>query len=167
MTSPRQINGGGDEWYTPRKYIEAASAVMGGIDLDPTSNEIAAQWIPAAQYFTREDDGLSHEWFGRVWLNPPYSQPLISQFLGKLADSFRAGKVTEAIALTHNNTDSRWWQATAAEATVICFTRGRIAFEKVDGAKKSPTQGQTFFYFGVNSVRFIEVFQPIGIVLNK
>lgn len=167
MTSPRQINGGGDEWYTPRKYIEAAFAVMGGIDLDPASNEIAAGWIPAAQYLTREDNGLSREWFGRVWLNPPYSQPLISEFLSKLADSFRAGVVTEAIALTHNNTDSRWWQATAAEATAICFTRGRISFEKVDGAKKSPTQGQTFFYFGNNSDRFAEVFQSIGIILKR
>lgn len=35
--------------------------------------------------YTKQDDGLSKEWFGRVFLNPPYSRPLVSQFMEKMA----------------------------------------------------------------------------------
>ena len=62
------------EWYTPARYIEAARGVMGGIDLDPATSALANQTVRAARIFTREDDGLAHDWQGRVWLNPPYWQ---------------------------------------------------------------------------------------------
>lgn len=63
-----------NEWYTPLKYIEAARAVMGGIDLDPASNESAQQWIKAKQFYIKDDDGLHKPWYGRLWLNPPYGR---------------------------------------------------------------------------------------------
>lgn len=37
-----------DSWYTPASYIEAARAVMDGIDLDPFSSEKANSTIRAA-----------------------------------------------------------------------------------------------------------------------
>ena len=39
---------------------------MGGIDLDPASSDIAQQTVKTTRYYTIVDDGLSHDWSGRV-----------------------------------------------------------------------------------------------------
>jgi len=94
-------------------YIESARKVLGGIDLDPASNVVAQQTVMAERFFTIDDDGLRQEWTGRVWLNPPYSRGVISRFVNKLLTEYHAGRVTAAILLTNNFTDTKWWQAAA------------------------------------------------------
>src|SRR5262249_50646896 len=66
-TSPvRGTQGTGEnEWFTPTEYIEAARKVLGEIDLDPATHELAQQTIRAARFFTKADNGLEHEWHGR------------------------------------------------------------------------------------------------------
>jgi hypothetical protein len=152
---------GDNDWFTPIKYLDLAREVMGDIDLDPASHPIAQKVIRATRFFTKHDDGLIKPWEGRVWLNPPYAQPLIKQFTDKLLAS---GGVTEAILLTHNCTDTAWFHQAAGAAARICFTRGRIRFEAPDGAVAAPTQGQAFFYFGESPEVFANIFQQIGII---
>lgn len=161
----RGVGSGENEWYTPAQYIELARLTMGGIDLDPASSEQANRTIGAAQFFGIDDDGLSREWHGRVWLNPPYAQPAIDQFIAKLVTEVLAGHVEQAIALTHNYTDTQWFHRAASAAHAIAFTRGRIAFESPAGEKAAPTQGQAFFYFGRFRDTFIEVFANVGFVV--
>jgi phage N-6-adenine-methyltransferase len=155
---------GENEWYTPVKYIEAARKVLGVIELDPASSSVAQATVKAERFFTRKDNGLKQEWFGRVWLNPPYTQPEIWEFCKKLTDEVTAGNVTEAILLTHNYTDTAWFHYAEEVAAALCFTRGRIAFEDQNGDTCAPTQGQAFFYFGDNGDRFSEVFMEFGFV---
>jgi len=157
---------GQNEWYTPDEYLEAAREVMGGITLDPASSDLAQQKVRAEFYFTADDDGLTKDWRGNVWLNPPYAQPLISQFVAKMVDEISAGNIDQAIMLTHNYTDTRWFQASADACSGICFTRGRIAFVDPDGNKAAPTQGQAFFYFGDNADKFCELFSGFGFVVE-
>src|SRR5262249_21331325 len=130
---------GDNEWFTPSEYIEAARDALGEIDLDPASHEDAQTTIKAARYFTQSDNGLTKEWHGRVWLNPPYAQPLISQFVEKLIQEYGSGRTTAAIMLTHNNTDTEWFHNAASVARAVCFTKGRIRFYKADGEIAAPT----------------------------
>lgn len=157
---------GENEWYTPSEYIEMARAVMGGFDVDPASNQVAQKTVQAATYFTEETNGLDKDWNGRVWLNPPYAQPAIAHFADKTVAEVQSGNATEAIVLTHNYTDTSWFQKMARAAKAICFTRGRIRFESPTGEKASPTQGQAFFYFGDDAATFRNVFSEIGFVVE-
>ena len=57
-----------DEWYTPRWLLDQ----LGIFDLDP-ANSNAKRFPTARRHIGQEEDGLSHQWRGRVWLNPPFS----------------------------------------------------------------------------------------------
>lgn len=59
------------EHGTPPAIVEAAHAVMGGIDLDPASCEKANHYVEAVEFFNQEDNGFRQTWHGRVFLNPP------------------------------------------------------------------------------------------------
>lgn len=156
-----------DEYYTQKKYIELAREVMGGIDLDPASCEYAQRVVQATKYFTKEDDGLSQEWHGRVFLNPPYSRELRDKFVTKICEEYLYGNVTEAIVLSLNRTDTRWFNMLASFSTCFCLTNGRMSFYREnEAATGTGRSGHTFFYFGENPDRFKEVFKHLGNIVN-
>ena len=152
------------DWHTPFEYIEAARIVLGGIDLDPASSELANQTVKATEYFTTDDNGLNHEWHGRIWLNPPFASGLIERFVDKLlASTFEA-----AIILVDNATETRWFRKLADNSSAIVFTTGRINFFKGGTHEAgSPTRGQTFFYFGSAPDKFFATFQQFGWCAKK
>jgi ParB family chromosome partitioning protein len=161
---PRAIPGD-NEWSTPQQCLDAARAVLGGIDLDPATSLFAQSRVRAAKFFTIEDDGLRQTWEGRVWLNPPYG-PHIAHFVSKLLREAKKGSVKAAIMLTHNNTDTDWFHKAAGACAAICFSRGRIQFEQSDDRVRTATQGQAFFYFGTNVAAFRKVFGKIGLIVT-
>jgi phage N-6-adenine-methyltransferase len=156
---------GENEWYTPLKYIDMARRVLGEIDLDPASSYEAQKNIQAARFYTKETNGLTAEWHGRVWLNPPYAQPFIAEFASKMVHERRERHVSAAIMLTHNYTDTAWFHEAAEIVDAICFTRGRIRFMDSDGNTCAPTQGQAFFYYGDDVRKFTEEFVSVGFVV--
>ncbi len=60
-----------NEHFTPPAIVDAARALLGGIDLDPASCEAANRTVKAERIFTKQDNGFAREWNGRVFLNPP------------------------------------------------------------------------------------------------
>lgn len=153
-------NSGNNEWYTPKEFIEAATAVMGGIDLDPASSEIANKTVNAKQFYTVEDNGLEKPWFGNVWLNPPYASDLIGKFADKLVDELK--HIKQAIVLVNNATETEWFYTMVVQATAVCFPRSRVRFVTPDGTTGAPLQGQAILYFGPDVNRFINVFDEKG-----
>jgi phage N-6-adenine-methyltransferase len=156
---------GENEWYTPQHIIERARAVMGAIDLDPASNPEANETIRADTYYTAEDDGLEQEWHGRIWLNPPYSRDLMPRFVRKLIEEHKAGRTAEAILVSHNNTETDWFQSLSVASTAVCFPDTRIKFYRGENVA-APVNGQVFFYLGNNPPAFIDQFRPLGIVMS-
>jgi hypothetical protein len=37
------------------------------------SNALANETVRDITYYTKEDDALNKNWFGNIWLNPPFS----------------------------------------------------------------------------------------------
>jgi len=153
------------EWYSPPQVIAAARAVLGTIDLDPASSIAANAVVQAKQFFTKADNGLTREWHGRVWVNPPYSGDLVGKFVDKLLLEIRAGRTQQAILLVNACADAQWFHRAATASAAICFTVGRIKFWAADGRpNKSPRDGQAFLYYGGNVDEFRKVFAGFGIV---
>lgn len=159
VKKPHVVNNSTDnEWYTPEHYVDLARIVMGSIDLDPASNDFANETVKATEYYTEEDDGLEQEWFGNIWMNPPYSTALLQKFADKLINS----KFNQAVVLVNNATETVWFETFVSKASAIVFHKGRIRFVKRDGEHGAPLQGQAFLYYGKDIEKFLQVFKEVG-----
>ena len=158
-----------NEWYTPDQYVDAARYLMGGIDLDPASCEQANETVRAEVFYTKDDDGFSKAWSGRVWMNPPYGkedgESNQSRWTKRLIDSYENGEILSAVFIVNAATSASWFQRFWDYP--ICFVRRRISFVSPSGEKNSPTQGNVFVYLGEDIEGFVDNFSPFGrIVIN-
>ena len=156
------FNTGNNEWYTPKEYIELARLVMGSIDCDPASCDVAQETVRAGVYYTEETNGLDKDWDGNVWMNPPYATGMIEKFCEKVAEEYMSGNTEQAVVLVNNATETSWFKSLVSCASAVCFPHGRIRFMTASGKAGAPLQGQAFVYFGDNVEKFISEFQSIG-----
>lgn len=118
-----------DSWSTPPEFLERiARPLLGKIDLDPASNEAAQAVVNARRWFSAADDGLAQEWGGSVWLNPPYSFPLVERFADKALEEWEARRVAHMLILVNSSTSSAWWHKLARACSLLTFPDQRIQF---------------------------------------
>ena len=159
-------NSGENEWYTPLQFIDAARLVMGSIDTDPASSEIANKTVGASVYFTKDDDGLTQQWNGNVWMNPPYAQPLIRLFCEAVVRKYHDKEIEQAIVLVNNGTETAWGQILLTACSAVCFPASRIKFiDKSGNPSGTPLQGQMIVYLGEHGHEFMDEFSQFGAVL--
>ena len=119
-----------DEWLTPPAIIEK----LGTFDLDPCS-PIKRPWPTASDHFTVEDDGLSRQWFGRVWMNPPYGAEA-ARWMERMAAH------GQGIALIFARTEtSMFFDWVWPKASALLFIKGRLHFHYVDGRRADANSG--------------------------
>lgn len=119
-----------DRWLTPRHVLDA----LGSFDLDPCG---APGWQTAATIYTPETtgDGLSLDWCGRVWLNPPYGSQS-GAWLSKLAEHGRG------TALIFARTETRmFFEHVWRKASALLFLEGRLTFLYPDGTRARANGG--------------------------
>lgn len=164
MTKPHVThNSKNNEWYTPAYLVEAARKVMGTIDLDPASSAKANETVQASRYYDLEVDGLTQVWYGKVWLNPPYSRDLLPQFIEAFLAKRSAGEFTEGMVLVNNATETKWFQQLIKRASAVCFLSKRVKFLDESGnPKNTPLQGQVVLYFGTETTEFAYQFDRFG-----
>jgi phage N-6-adenine-methyltransferase len=153
-----------DEWHTPSTMIALARQVLGEIDLDPASSAAAQAVVQARQFFTKAEDGLQQDWHGRVWLNPPYSNP--APWIDRALTAYAAGQVLALLILVNDQTDAAWYQRLLHAGAAACLLARRVPFWHPDRAGETPRQGQTMVSIGVYPARFAEVFAAHGTLIT-
>ena len=128
---------------------------LGKFDLDPCG---ISTHKTATSIISLPNDGLKIDWWGRVWLNPPYSDP--KPWLEKLA------RHNNGIALVLNSTDTGWFQAALIAANCMFLLKGRPKFMRLDGSRVSIMRGVVLFAFGESNASDLEVCELEGKYIN-
>lgn len=162
-----------NEWYTPARYVDAARAVMGSIDVDPASCERANRTVKARRYYTEQEDGLSHSWDldgvpSKVWLNPPYKarkdlgkkEGAYQLWVPKLVGEYDKGRVAQAILLLPWHHDRKWFQTLFRFP--LCFCDHQILFKRPGRVPYHLYHALFFAYLGMRIDAFTEVFSEFG-----
>ncbi|WP_291135548.1 DNA N-6-adenine-methyltransferase [Flavobacterium sp. UBA7663] len=134
------------EWLTPPELV----IKLGKFDLDPCT-PVKPPFVHAKINFNLNDNGLSKEWFGRVYMNPPYGKGM-EIWMEKL-------KIHgNGIALIFARTETKlFFNHIWNDAHAILFVKGRIKFYNVDGEQKgTPGAPSVFIAYGEENAIALE-----------
>ena len=152
-----------EQWYTPSACIYAVRRAMGSIILDPASCDAAQRVVQAERYYTAETDGLAQDWrAATLFINPPFTKQTVDAFAAKLGQAIDDGAVEQAVWLSNNATDTRWFYDLASRADALYLPLGRVKFWQIAKgvtSHSSGMQGQVLLYFGPHAARFLDAMQ--------
>jgi phage N-6-adenine-methyltransferase len=120
-----------DDWATPQKLYDKLNEEF-HFETDVCASEDNAK---CARYFTKDQDGLSQEWTGVCWMNPPYGRD-IGLWLKKAYESSLNGAMV--VCLLPARTCTSWFHDYCMKGD-IRFIRGRVKFGDSKNAAPFPS----------------------------
>ena len=128
MGSHHSHKAGTTTWLTPLNIVRA----LGDFDLDPCGYP---GWDTARNLICLPQDGFSSDWYGRVWLNPPYGNEAW-KWLDKLSNHGNGTALIFARTETEGFVSQVWNKATA-----LRFLHGRLHFHYPSGERAKANSG--------------------------
>lgn len=124
-----------DLWSTPQDFFEKLNREF-NFTIDVCAIPENAK---CKKYFTPFDDGLSQEWTGVCWCNPPYGRE-IGKWVQKAATSNAV-----VVMLLPARTDTKWFHTWCLPfADEIRFLQGRLKFGESKNAAPFPSMVVVF-----------------------
>lgn len=119
-----------DDWGTPPAFIKWYESRIGHrFHLDAAASSRNAK---ADHFYTIEDDSLSREWWGHVWLNPPFGREL-PRWLEKCAEQIKNPMVHSIHVLIPARTDTKWFHDLIMPHAYLAYLiKGRFNFTHTD-----------------------------------
>jgi site-specific DNA-methyltransferase (adenine-specific) len=115
------------DWETPQEVFDQLNKEF-HFNLDVAAS---AENAKCAEYFTKEQDGLTKDWTGRrCWMNPPYGVNVgkIDKWIKKACETAKQGLGSIIVCLVPVRTATHWWQRYAMQASEIRLVYGRLKF---------------------------------------
>lgn len=133
-----------DDLYTPKWIFEELQLKF---DLDVCAPKGGIEWIPALKHYSVEDDSLTQPWFGRVWMNPPFSKPRpwVEKFINH----------ANGVALLPLSGNSGWWRELWQSEAKITMIRPNTKFINTDGNSQAIMYGISLWAFGEENINAI------------
>lgn len=114
-----------NDWLTPIDVLRK----FGQFDLDPCMS-VVRPWDTARVHYNIIDNGLIQRWFGRIWLNPPYSD--MDPWIAKLVKAIKEGAT--GMGLYNARLETAWCFAGVWNlADSVFIPKGRFKFFRPDG----------------------------------
>lgn len=174
-----------NEHYTPVDVLERARRVLGYIDVDPASCAKANTLVRADTIYTIEDSGLTKQWHGNVWLNPPggcldkNDKPVKNgrssarRWWEKLVEEYEAGRAVSALFLGFNLDVLQTTQGSPRSIMEFSFcipiTRTRFLESESLKEQTQPTHANVIVFLpnlelppGQHTRLFLDEFKPLG-----
>lgn len=133
MVASVMYSSASDNWATPQALFNSLNAVF-KFDLDAAAAKDNAK---CQKYFTVVEDGLTQDWIGNVWLNPPYGRQ-IGAWVKKAYDEVMRGGASSVVLLLPARTDTTWFHDYCKKG-IVFFLRGRLKFGNARNSAPFPS----------------------------
>jgi len=117
------FSSGKDDWGTEQALYDRLCQEF-AFDLDVCASEQNAK---CPVYLTEEMDALSIDWWGTVFMNPPFSKA--KAFLAKMVKELMLGHIDTGVAVVAARTDTEAWHMASCYAGEVRYLKGRVSYE--------------------------------------